>query len=132
MMRNFLYLLIIGFILSGATDYNDIKRYKLYVVTGSDWCANCKRLEKKVLGDSIFNHFIRENGIELMIIDFPQRKHQSDSIIKRNEVLIEKIGFDGSFPGIFLSGRDSSDQFRKIDFSNENAAEFIAELKRML
>ena len=51
--------------------------YTLLVFEGSDWCANCRRLNKKVLSTSEIQNFLDKKSIALQKVDFPQRKKTS-------------------------------------------------------
>jgi len=106
---------------------SDPPQKKLIVITGSDWCPNCKRLDKSVLNDSSFVKFIQSNHILLDIVDFPQRSSQNDSIRSKNSKTAEFCQFDGTFPGIFLLDMADS-SLRKIDYNNDNSLEFCKAL----
>ena len=71
----------------------------LYVFTGSDWCADCRRLKKNVLSDSVFIASMERNKIKIEIIDFPQRIKLSPEVVKHNEAVAETFGFQGIFFG---------------------------------
>jgi thioredoxin-related protein len=106
---------------------SDPPQKKLIVITGSDWCPNCKRLDKSVLKDSGFINFIQSNHIYLDIVDFPQRSSQHDSIRLKNRETAEFCQFDGTFPGVFLLDLSDS-SLRKIDYNNDNSLEFCKAL----
>jgi thiol-disulfide isomerase/thioredoxin len=89
---------------SFATDHHDsIQEAVLYIFTGSDWCANCRRLEKNVLSDSVFIKAMDSAHVRIEIIDFPQRKKQSPETIAYNSSKSEQLGFNGNFPTLKLS-----------------------------
>ncbi len=94
----------------------------LYIFVGSDWCADCKRLEKTVLSDSVFISTMKLNKIEVEIIDFPQRKKLSPDVVKHNQTIAELYGFQGIFPTVVLSR--SKDIFETLQYKNEAAIEF--------
>ena len=94
----------------------------LYIFIGSDWCADCKRLEKNVLSDSVFISTMKLNKIAIEIIDFPQRKKLSPDVVKHNETIAESYGFQGIFPTLVLSR--SKDKYETLQYKNEAAAEF--------
>jgi thioredoxin-related protein len=103
---------------------------KLLIFTGSDWCPNCKRLEKKILRDSAFISFARD-WITLEYADFPQKKKLEQQVIEKNRLLAEKYHFQGVYPTILLL--DSAGKIKsEIFYSNQDATEFITRLKLAL
>ena len=96
----------------------------LYVFTGSDWCVDCKRLEKNVLSDPAFKTSMKHNGINVEIIDFPQRKKLSPEVIKHNEAVADAYGFKGIFPTLILSRSEKN--YQPIGYNNEPAENFSA------
>lgn len=94
----------------------------LYVFTGSDWCADCRRLEKNVLNDTVFKTSMETNKIAVEIIDFPQRKKLSPETKKHNELIAETYNFQGIFPTLILS--QASGSYETLQYRNEQAAEF--------
>ena len=97
--------------------------YKLYIFTGYDWCANCKRLEKKVLSDSSFIRTMKENGIEIRMIDFPQRIRLEPQVQKYNREIAEKYGFAGIYPTLVLAG-GQPDHYKIFFYQNQDSPEY--------
>ena len=97
--------------------------------SGSDWCANCIRFEKKVLKDSVFQNFLHDNLLFLNV-DFPQRKKQSDELKKQNELLAEQYNPEGIFPTLLLFSSDK--KTIPVSYQQENTAEFIDKIKKAL
>ena len=103
---------------------------KLLIFTGSDWCPNCRRLEKKILSDSSFISFTR-NKLLIEFADFPQHKKLDARTIEKNKTLAEKYHFRGIYPTILLL--DSSGNIKgEIFYRNQNSKEFIDQLKLIL
>lgn len=100
------------------------KPIKLIVFEGSDWCANCRRLEKNVLTDSSFVIFLQQNHIELERIDFPQRKKIAETLQTYNNDIAEKYAFDGRFPAVVLTRTDTL-VYHRIEYRNQTADEFM-------
>jgi hypothetical protein len=97
--------------------------HKLVIFTGSDWCPNCKQLDKTILNDSVFIKYASDKQIQIEIVDFPQRAIQSDSLKQANVKSAEFFNFNGQFPGIYLlSLKDSS--IIKIDYNHESPEAF--------
>ena len=94
----------------------------LYIFTGSDWCADCRRLEKNVLADSAFTNEMQRNNIDIEIIDFPQRKKLPPETVKRNESIAETYDFKGIFPTLILS--QSEHNYEVLKYKNQLAFEF--------
>ncbi|MGQ1788351.1 MULTISPECIES: thioredoxin fold domain-containing protein [unclassified Saccharicrinis] len=97
--------------------------YQLIVFEGSDWCVNCIRIEKKVLGQPDFMEFLKHNNIQLIRVDFPQRIKMSKEQKRFNSDLAEKYNFDGTYPSIVISQTGSS-EFKKITYKNQSIEEF--------
>lgn len=97
----------------------------LYAIVGSDWCPECRRLESTVLEDSTFINTLAELEIELIIVDFPQRKKLDKTTIKRNKKIADKYGFQGVFPTLILS---KNEQFKQLFYKNETPITFTKNL----
>ncbi len=71
--------------------------------SGSDWCANCMRLEKDLFQQEAFQTFAKENLV-LLNLDFPARKQNrlSPEQTAHNEALAERYNQSGSFPLVLL------------------------------
>lgn len=70
---------------------------------------------------------LQKQDIELVRVDFPQRKKQSESVKKQNQKLAEEYGFEGQYPGIVLARTDTF-LFSKIAFRNQSAIELSEEI----
>jgi len=117
-MKLILFLTLLSF-----SSLNQPPGKKLILITGSDWCQNCRFLETNVLKDSNFISFSIYNHIQIDIADFPQRISQSDSIKRQAAKTADFCQFNGEFPGVYLLDlKDSS--LKKIDYNRENASQF--------
>lgn len=78
-------------------------KYLLLNFSGSDWCANCIRMEKEVFSQADFIAYASENLI-LIKADFPVRNanKQDAQLKKQNEALAEKFNSEGAFPSIIV------------------------------
>lgn len=101
----------------------------LLVFSGSDWCANCIRFEKKIMSDLSFQVFLNDNLLYLPA-DFPQRKKQTEAERKQNEWLAERYNPKGIFPTIILI--TSKNKIISIPYQNENASVFTDRLIKLL
>lgn len=124
--KTFLTFLLISF--SFAFQTTEKLNYKLIVFEGSDWCANCRRLEKTILSDSNFIHEMKISSIEIERIDFPQRKKLPESIQLYNKETADKYNFEGSFPTLVLLNSTNS-VYQKISFSNQTVLEMLNQIK---
>jgi thioredoxin-related protein len=112
-----LFFIVIGFLaisnlLSAAdwpTDYDKAletakteNKRVLLDFTGSDWCGPCIELSKRVFSRPEFIEYATKNLV-LVQIDYPQRKKQSDTLVKQNERLAKQYGIEEKgFPTIVL------------------------------
>lgn len=71
--------------------------------SGSDWCANCIRLEKTLFQTKEFAELANEKLV-LLRLDFPAKKKNSLSPeqVKHNEQLAEKYNKTGGFPTVLF------------------------------
>jgi thioredoxin-related protein len=123
-------LLLITSFLSDAKS-QDIQSLKLIIFEGSDWCVNCRRLEKNILNDASFQNFLKKNAIEVEKIDFPQRKKLSKEQEEYNNAIADKYAFAGIYPTIILSKRQIL-IFEKIDYSNQSVKEMIEQIEQKI
>jgi thiol-disulfide isomerase/thioredoxin len=108
-----------------------VKPAILYVFAGSDWCVNCRRLEKNVLSDSAFLSFLDSGNIKIEILDFPQRQKLSPEQVIYNQAMSEKLGFSGDFPTIVIYST-GNDKFKTLYYRNEDPSEFSGMLLKEL
>lgn len=106
-------------------------KFQLIIFEGSDWCSNCRHLERNVISDSMFQSFIKQHHIELVIVDFPQRKKQDETTKKLNKEMAGKYQFDGSFPTIVLSRKDTS-LYRRIHYSQKSKTTIMEEIEILM
>lgn len=98
--------------------------------TGSDWCPNCKQLEKEVLGTAEFQQFAQQNLV-LLEVDFP-RKKQAISKDQRthNEELAAQFNPKGIFPYIVLT--DGKQTISAQNYKGQTAEAFLKDLQQKL
>jgi thioredoxin-related protein len=95
----------------------------LYVFIGSDWCANCIELEKRIISDPTFQSSLKSHHIQLQIIDFPQRKKLKAETVKYNSSVAEKFNFDGVYPTLIVFSVGSQ-KHKQIRYQNESVEAF--------
>lgn len=101
----------------------------LYVFSGSDWCANCIDLEKKIISDPLFQSSLKIHHIQLQVIDFPQRKKLKAEVVKYNNSIAEKFNFDGVYPTLIVFSSDSK-KYKQVAFQNESVEAFLNKIIR--
>ena len=78
-------------------------KYVLLNFSGSDWCANCIRLDNEVFNTPDFIAYADSYFVAYRA-DFPVRKKNAMSIdmIKQNEQLAEQYNREGVFPLVLV------------------------------
>ena len=126
-MKNILFTLLFFFQFSFFATPVHHGNYQLIIFEGSDWCVKCIQLEKKILSDSDFLQSLEKQHIELVKVDFPQKKNLSKDQQKSNEQLAETYQFDGQFPSIVLSRTDTL-AYHKINYTEQNKEDLINDI----
>ena len=98
--------------------------------TGSDWCPPCMALHDKVLIQEAFLNYAKEN-MGLVVMDFPQRKQQSAEQKAYNQSLARKHNVSG-YPTVIVFDGDGKEVHRAVGFSGQDAAGYVASLKKAL
>jgi thioredoxin-related protein len=106
---------------------SELNKPILLVFAGSDWCASCIRFEKKILTETNFMDFARENLV-ILKADFPQRKPLSSALQHQNALLAEQYNPKGLFPYLLLLGPEKS-VVSPLPYSNQSPLEFIEEIR---
>lgn len=112
-----------------ATDQN---KNILMVFSGSDWCAPCIKLKKKILLTEEFQKYEGENLV-VLYLDFPKRKKNrlSKEQTKHNEALAEQFNRSGLFPNVLLM--DSGGQvIKNVKYQGQSTTDFVNEIKSSL
>lgn len=104
---------------------NTVPSFQLIIFEGSDWCSNCRRLEKDILSKKEFQEFLRDHNVELKKIDFPQRKKLKKEIIAYNDAIATKYDFDGTFPTMLLVDVDSEAYVRLANYVKQSPEEMM-------
>ena len=68
--------------------------------TGSDWCGWCKKLEKEVFSQKLFQDKAPKDFI-LVRLDFPQKTKLDEKLTAQNQALAKTYGISG-YPSIIL------------------------------
>ena len=95
--------------------------------TGSDWCGWCKKFDKETLSTDKFADYAKAH-LELVVVDFPREKPQSDALKAANKALGEKYGVDG-YPTFVVLNSDGKEIGRQVGYSEGGPEAFIAKLE---
>jgi thioredoxin-related protein len=101
----------------------------LMVFAGSDWCAPCIKLKKKILITDEFQAFEKES-IVVLYLDFPKRKKNrlSKELTKHNEALAEQYNRSGMFPNILLLD-NAGKVVKTLKYEGQAPSDFIKEVQ---
>jgi len=69
--------------------------------TGSDWCIWCKRIKAEIFDTPEFKAWVKEKNLQLLELDFPRNKKQSDELKSQNNSLKNEVGIQG-FPTLII------------------------------
>ena len=128
MNKYFTLLILICSFLSFTTSSSTTK-FQLVVFEGSDWCSSCRIFENEILKDSTVNNFLDSNHIEVIRVDFPQRKKIDAEKEKQNKLMAEKYEFKGVFPTVIL---DDGKQKATLIKTHITPVQFIAWLRPLV
>jgi len=100
--------------------------------TGSDWCANCIRLERTLFTTEEFAKYANENLV-LLKLDFPSKKKNtlSSEQVKHNEQLAEKYNKAGAFPTVLFLDADEK-VLGKLKQPQNSVDDYIKSIKATL
>ena len=96
--------------------------------TGSDWCGWCKRLNKEIFQTPEFTEYAKKN-LELVEVDFPQRKKQASELKKANEALQSKFQVRG-YPTLIILN-SAGKKIGELGYQEGGPKPFIAELEKL-
>lgn len=104
----------------------------LLVFSGSDWCSNCRRLDKSVFQQQEFKNFATKNLV-LLSADFPMKKKNrlSKEQTEHNESLAKKYNKKGVFPTVLLLDHTGFVK-AEMDASEHDVKKFINEIKKTI
>lgn len=128
-----------GFSQNWLTDFETAKnqaakeaRPILVVFQGSDWCAPCIKLDKKIWSSETFKNYADDNLI-LVQADFPRRKKNalSKDQEEHNAMLAEKYNRKGIFP--FVAVLDANGNvIGETGYKNISPEAYIEELSSFI
>ena len=95
--------------------------------TGSDWCGWCMKFDKEALSTDKFADYAKAH-LELVVVDFPNKKPQSDALKAANKALGEKYGVNG-YPTFVVLNADGKEIGRQVGYAPGGPEAFIAQLE---
>ena len=95
--------------------------------TGSDWCGWCIKFDHDVLSTDQFAAYA-QNKLELVLVDFPRAKPQSDALRQANWELAKRYNING-FPTFVLVNYAGKELGRQVGYGKGEPGAFISELK---
>ena len=104
------------------------KKMVLMDFTGSDWCGWCIKFEKETLSTQKFADYAKTHLV-LVVVDFPNKKPQSDALKAANKALGEKYVVEG-YPTFVLLNGDGKEIGRQVGYSRGGPDAFIAKLEK--
>lgn len=96
--------------------------------TGSDWCPWCIKFDREVLETAQFAAYAR-NKLELVRVDFPRNKPQSEALKQANKALATKYHVTG-FPTLVLVNDAGHELGRQVGYAPGGPSDFIAKLQK--
>lgn len=96
--------------------------------TGSDWCGWCKRLTKEIFNTPEFAEYAKKN-LELVEVDFPQRKKQTAELKAANEALQSRFQIRG-YPTLIILN-SAGKKIGELGYQEGGPKPFIAELEKL-
>lgn len=117
---------------SAKIESKETSKLILLKFSGSDWCANCKRLDKTLFESDIFKSFAPNNLI-LVEADFPMKKKNrlSKEQQEHNDQLAEKFNKSGSFPLVIILN-EKGELLGKIKTPKNNIEDYIQQIKSFI
>ena len=101
--------------------------------SGSDWCANCMRLDKVVFDSEAFKKYSIDNFV-LLNLDFPARRKNklSKEMTRQNEYLAEKFNKSGAVPAVIIINGNEEILASVIGYKTISADAYIENIKLLL
>ncbi len=98
--------------------------------TGSDWCTNCKALEKEVFKTKAFQKEQAKRFV-LVQLDYPQKKRQDKSVKARNKRVMADYKVEG-FPTVLLLDYEGKEIGRAVGYQSGTHDKWRAQVEKLL
>jgi thiol-disulfide isomerase/thioredoxin len=96
--------------------------------TGSDWCPWCIKFDHEVLETDQFAAYA-QNKLELVLVDFPRAKPQTDALKQANHALAQRYHVSG-YPSFVLVNYAGNELGNQVGYLAGGPSAFIAELEK--
>ena len=96
--------------------------------TGSDWCPWCKKLDAEVFSKPEFQQYAKDH-LELVEVDFPERKYIPFNVKKQNDALQKQFGIKG-YPTVVVLNGDGV-KVGELGYQEGGPQPFIDELVKL-
>jgi thioredoxin-related protein len=103
------------------------KKLVLLDFTGSDWCPWCIKFDKEALSTDKFSDYAKTH-LALVLVDFPNKKPQSDALKAANAALAKKYKVDG-YPTYVVLDADGKEIGRQVGYAEGGSDAFIKEIE---
>jgi len=104
----------------------------LALLTGSDWCHWCKRMDKEVFQSAEFKKFAQQNFI-LLAIDFPKKKKIPQALRKQNREILKTYNVKyGWVPTTLILKADGTLVAKRTGYGKKGVTFYIKHLKKMM
>lgn len=109
------------------------ERPVLLVFSGSDWCAPCMKLDRKIWQSAAFKEYAIDHLV-LLKVDFPRKKANklSEEQELHNKNLAEKYNPNGYFPLVLLTDKSGKQIAFMQPLRRETPANFVERLKKAI
>ena len=104
------------------------KKMILLDFTGSDWCSWCIKFDKDTLATDTFAAYAKTH-LELVVVDYPRAKPQSDALKAANKALGAKYKVDG-YPTFVVLNAEGKEIGRQVGYAPGGPDAFIAKLEK--
>ena len=107
-------------------------KFILMSFSGSDWCANCMRLDKDLFQNEAFKSYANENLV-LLNLDFPAKKKNKlpEELTKQNEMLFEKYNKSNAFPAVVIVDAEGN-MVGKMKYPLSDAKSYLANIQSLV
>jgi len=97
----------------------------ILVFQGSDWCAPCIKLEKKIWSSEEFREYASDHFV-MLLADFPRKKQNRLPVEQKNknEQLAETYNPNGYFPLVVVLNKDGK-LLGQTGYKNISVKEYI-------
>lgn len=116
---------------AASSKANSEQKNILLVFSGSDWCAPCIKLDKKIWSTPIFKKAAAKNWV-LYRADFPKKKKNKlkAEVLNQNKTLAEKYNSKGYFPLVVVL-RPNGTVVGTTGFNDMDVESYIEHLKSL-